>query len=125
MEPTLCDGDVVRSSVATMFTPGDVYLLQEPEGNKFVIKRLVGAPGDTVEFRDGTLYRNDILVEEAHGDSWDNALFELGNDEYLFVGDNRGESYDGRNWSRFVNSSEIKYHLDYIMYPINHKGKVG
>ena len=124
MEPALYDGDVVISSVCTNVQVGNVYMLREPDEGYYVIKRLVGLPGDTIKFVEGALYRNDELFIKSPGDSWDNASYTLGVDEYLFLGDNRTKSYDGRYWSRFVHLDEIEYCLDDIIYPFTHRGNV-
>lgn len=125
MERTLLDGDIVLSSKVISLEVGECYMLQEPEGNYYVVKRLVGMPGDHIELRDGILYRNDALLMNATGDSWDNYEWFLGWDEYLFLGDNRAESYDGRHWPRFIHLDEIIYHLERIVYPIHRMGRIG
>lgn len=124
MNPTLCDGDIVSSSEAVVPTLRKVYLLKGPDEDVLVIKRLVGLPGDIIQFKDGALYRNGVLEEEPFKDSWDNAIFKLNDDEYLFVGDNREDSFDGRYWSRFVHWSEVKYQLNFVLYPFSNRGEV-
>lgn len=124
MLPSMYDGDVVVATKTSMIVPGDVYLLKEPDEDTLVIKRLIGIPGDKIELKDGATLRNGIQIMEAPGDSWDNIVFELGANEYLFIGDNRGKSYDGRFWSRFVHLDEIICHLDWTLYPFSSFGKV-
>lgn len=125
MERTLLDGDIVLASTILSPVLGDCYMLKEPEGKYFVVKRLVGLPGDNVELKDGVLYRNGELLMGAIDDCWDNAIWNLDEDEYLFLGDNRAESYDGRHWPRPVHLDEILYHLDRIIYPLHRVGKIG
>lgn len=122
MQPTLCDGYWVTAKLIDVPRLDKVYMLKEPENGALVIKRLVGVPGDKIEFRDGALYRNDILITESGGTSWDNMFAILGEDEYLFVGDNRAESYDGRSWSRFTKRSEIEYELRTVIKPLDAYG---
>lgn len=46
---------------------GDVIVFEAPEDlTKTYVKRLVGLPGDTLEMRDGTLYRNAGIVREGY-----------------------------------------------------------
>jgi len=46
---------------------GDVIVFQYPEDlTKNFVKRLIGVPGDTVEMRDGVLFRNDSALSERY-----------------------------------------------------------
>jgi signal peptidase I len=46
---------------------GDVIVFQFPEDlTKDFVKRLIGVPGDTVEMRDGVLFRNDSALTEHY-----------------------------------------------------------
>jgi signal peptidase I len=74
MEPTLLDHDrvVVAKFVYGLFLPftneavltwgqpnaGDVVIVRSPRDNVDIVKRVVGLPGDTIEMRDGVIYRN-------------------------------------------------------------------
>lgn len=74
MEPTLLNGDRVvvskfsyglflpfmNEAVATWGLPnvGDVVIVRSPRDNVDIVKRVVGLPGDTIELRDGVVYRN-------------------------------------------------------------------
>ena len=81
--------------VVTKYTPQDT-------SNK--IKRILGLPGETVEFKNGgDLYINSSLVaqpvpdEYIRGASYPSGVITLGNDEYYVAGDNRKHSYDSGN----------------------------
>ena len=74
MEPTLLNGDRVvvskfsyglflpfmNEAVATWGQPdaGDVVIVRSPRDNVDIVKRVVGLPGDSIELRDGIIYRN-------------------------------------------------------------------
>lgn len=84
---------------------GDVVVFQYP-GNLAddYIKRVIGTPGDTVEIRNTQVYVNGELLNEPYinepcepsrcGDN----VWELGEDEYFMMGDNRNHSSDSRGF---------------------------
>jgi signal peptidase I len=76
-------------------------------GGLFHVKRVVGLPGDVIEFRDETLFRNGAPVDEpcavfsSATTRIDPRLIDtpstlVGRDELFVVGDNRRESFDSR-----------------------------
>ena len=81
MEPTLLNGDrvVVAKFSYGLFLPfmneavlswglpdvGDVVIVRSPRDNVDIVKRVVGLPGDTIELREGVIYRNGKVVPHA------------------------------------------------------------
>lgn len=61
----------------------------------YYLKRIVGLPGDTVEWRDGKLIRNGEEVEEPYvklPSEWNSAPVTVEAGHYFVVGDNRSMS---------------------------------
>lgn len=104
--------------------------------DEFIIKRLVGLPGDHISMHNDVLTINGEVVEETYlvkdyiqQQIEDRGLasfttdfdITLGQDEYFVLGDNRVVSYDSRamgvfNYDDFVGSGVI------IIYPFDHFG---
>lgn len=107
MEPTFHSDQFLIISRAS-------YLLGEPERGDIVvfhfpgnqeedyIKRLIGEPGDTVEFRAQQVYVNGELLVEPYinepctASNCPDEIYVLGEDEYFLMGDNRNRSSDSR-----------------------------
>jgi signal peptidase I len=105
---------------------GDVVVLRSPEDGSTLLKRVVAVPGDEVGVLNGHLTINgrlapvtdgtpeaveqlDAVVHQVrltHGGGVDFGPLRVGADRYLVLGDNRGESHDGRMFG-FVERSAI------------------
>jgi signal peptidase I len=75
------------------------------ESSQTFIKRVVGAPGDTISIRDGHVIRNgvpekDSYIEQCGSDPTCNFRVPIvvPPGEYFMMGDNRGASDDSRFW---------------------------
>lgn len=97
MLPTYKDGrfSLVNRLVFVFHSPrrGDIVAVRLRAGeNVMLMKRIVGLPGETVEFRDGELYVDGQLIPEPYlklPSDWNEPPKLVGTNEYYIVGDNR------------------------------------
>ena len=108
MQPTLNEGDVLILNKFHYYLfdvkRNDVVSLKY-DGSKYLIKRVIGLPGESIYYKDNILYINgnpykENIVEGLITEDFD--LKDLGYDKipddmYLVLGDNRGNSLDSRN----------------------------
>jgi signal peptidase I len=114
MDPTLHPNDqVLVEKVSKLWhgiSYGDIVTIRtrdlpQHEDGPNIIKRVIGMPGDTIEIKDGVVYRNGEYLKETYlPDSTvteirnpDYAQVTLGPDEYFVMGDNRAVSLDSRS----------------------------
>ena len=106
--------------------PGEVVVLESPEDDKILLKRVVAGPGDLIAVRQGRLWLNSVPVPiEARSDGEYERLgasvhaiqrtgeggpdfgpVQIPTDLFLVLGDNRGDSRDGRSFG-LVQRSKI------------------
>lgn len=86
---------------------GDIVIFKYPvdETQKY-IKRIIALPGETVEILDGKIYidGSPIPLDEPYlKEEWtitnDGMIFEVPEESYLVLGDNRNNSLDARYWA--------------------------
>jgi signal peptidase I len=112
MDTTLHDGDrvLVNKLSYRLHDPnrGDVVVLKtiEGAGERDLIKRVVGLPGETLEYRNCVLYIDGQELIEPYLDpavvtptncGGDQPKLTVPNDTVFVMGDNRGGSKDSRD----------------------------
>ena len=139
MMPTLHDQDrmIVNKISYTFGEPDrfDIVVFHAPE-QKDYIKRIIGLPGDTVEYIDDVLYIHGEPIEEPYLDEYKQQVFDgpltdsftlldiPGGQEtvpegHLFVmGDNRRNSKDSRHIG-FVSMDEVVGKTNIVYWPVS------
>jgi signal peptidase I len=107
MEPNFETGQflIVNRVNYMLGTPsrGDIIVFHYPRNvEQDYIKRVIGLPGESVELRNQQVYINGELLEEPYINEpcepsrCRDDIWQLGEDEYFVMGDNRNHSQDSR-----------------------------
>lgn len=140
MYPTIEHGDVGFSNIIgyKLFDVKrfDIVVVFEDSLNEYVIKRVIGLPGETIQYKDNQLLVNGQVIEEDFLDETycsemsllmnDNFTENYGpvtlsDEEYFIVGDNRPKSSDSRSFGA-ITKDQIKSKDTFIIYPFAHFG---
>lgn len=93
-----------------------IYSITTPSGKDgYLVKRVVGLPGETIEIKDGQIYVNGVIVQvssipivKSGKDEPDTSpAIQLKSGQYYVLGDNTPESSDSR-FTGPISSSQIK-----------------
>ena len=123
MQPNFYTGQlVIVNRFAYFFAApqrGDVVVLHDPKDvSQDFIKRVMGLPGETIRIKEGRVYVNAKLLNEPYIENFCNAgcdgTWNLKDDEYFVLGDNRSNSFDGHSFgpiprSLIVGQAWIRY----------------
>ena len=116
MEPTLSNNDnLIVDKISYRFKDPQrfdiiVFPFQYDE-NVYYIKRIIGLPGETVEIISGKVYINGELLDEPYlseEPTGDFGPYQVPEDSYFMLGDNRAVSKDSRYWhNTYVKKDKI------------------
>ena len=137
MYPTLREGDhiLVNKFVYRFREPrvGEIIVFKAPPDasddntERDFIKRLVGVPGDTVEVKEGALFRNGRRMDEPYLEekeiTYSMPAMKIPDDRLFVLGDNRNDSRDSHWWGtlerkRVIGKAMVRF------WPLNRWGKL-
>lgn len=102
MEPTLVSDDIVLCINKTNFSSGDIVAFYY--NNKILVKRIIAVSTDWVDIDEfGNVFINDELIEEVYikgkdrGNSDIKFPYQVPENSYFVLGDQRDSSIDSRN----------------------------
>jgi signal peptidase I len=138
MLPTLQVNDrvVVNKFVYRFVSPaeGDIIVFVAPPnakdkgvaGTEYFIKRVIGLPGDIIECKNGSVYRNGQALTENYvtgQTSGDHAAIQVPPAHVFVMGDNRDNSFDSRDWG-CLDMSMIVGRANMIIWPRSRLGYI-
>ena len=111
MSPTINSGDYLLYLKTKDYTRNDIIAFKYED--KYLVKRVIGISGDSIKFKDFSVYLNNNLLTEDYINT-DNILYYGSNSVTYIVpsescyvlGDNRAKSYDSRSFG-VVNTSQV------------------
>jgi signal peptidase I len=99
MAPTLLPGQYLVATRPRHIHRGDVVVVRLPQRGIEAVKRVVGLPGERVTVVAGRAEIDGRRLHEPHASGTGvSGEWSLGAGEYLVLGDDRGESTDGRTF---------------------------
>lgn len=130
MVPTLEDGQIVISVKTESFEPGDIaafYL-----GNKVLVKRYIAGPGEWINldesgnvFINGEPLDEPYLTEKSYGQTNIELPYQVPDERYFLMGDNREVSIDSRNTTvGCVEKDQIVGKIVFRIWPLNKFGPI-
>lgn len=130
MVPTLEDGQIVISVKTSNFQSGDIVAFYH--GNKLLIKRFIAGSSDWVNIdEDGNVFVNNekldepYLTEKAFGNTNIELPYQVPDQRFFLMGDNRDVSIDSRNTAvGCVAADQIVGKVVFRIWPLSEFGPV-
>lgn len=99
----------------------DIVVVEED--NEYLIKRVIGLPGERIKCENGEIYINDEIYDDKYSNSETSDFEEIkiNNGEYFVLGDNRKVSLDSRTFGSYK-KREIKGKAIFTIFPLDRFG---
>lgn len=126
MDNTLKSGDitVVNKLVFRLRNIKRNEIVSLKKDDKIMVKRIIGLPGEHIEYKDNILYVDGKKISDSRSPSTKDFKLEsigydtIPKDMYLVLGDNRTNSSDSRTFG-LVKKSDIIGKVNIRIYPFN------
>lgn len=125
MVPTLLREDQIMTLNETSYQRGDIVVAQDDEG--YVVKRIVGLPGDRVMVADGALFLNGKYASEPYilePMEYLMAPVVIPEGQVFLLGDNRNISDDDHLTRQARPMRDVVGKVRFIYYPYERLGPV-
>ncbi len=130
MVPTLEDGQIVITIKSSHFEQGDIVAFYQ--GNKLLIKRFIAGSADWVDIDtdgnvsvNGTVLDEPYIAEKAYGDTNIELPYQVPDNRYFLMGDNRDVSVDSRNTAvGCVSDEQIVGKVIFRIWPLSRFGPI-
>jgi signal peptidase I len=128
MEPTIKPGDRMILTKPGVLKRDDIVIFRDPqEPKEYLVKRLIGLPGDVVEVTWGRFYRNGKPVEEPYlKESFIVYIYgpaQVPTKSLFVLGDNRNNSEDSSVWG-FLPNEELRGKVIFRYWPPDRFGRI-
>ncbi len=128
MYPTLNPKDIMLLNKIGYYINGverfDIVVLKN--NDDFLIKRIIGLPGEELEYKNSILYVNGKELKESfiNTNTEDFKIdAKIPKGKYFLIGDNRNNSTDSRILG-FIDEKDIKGKTNFIFFPFKRIGLV-
>lgn len=123
METTLFDKNIVIiNKMFKNISRFDIVVIKEEKD--YIIKRVVGLPGEKIEYYNNKLFINDKEIKNLDFEITNNFSYEkIEENKYFVLGDNRDISKDSR-YIGTIDNKKIIGKVNFILFPFKKFGGI-